>query len=110
MSYNEELWGHFYSMDKDGDKFLDSGEMLDYLNRNKTNGRSNPLRQLCLDALVEEGDTNWDWRLSFQEYKEILSENFVPSAKCKLNDLHCIEFSPFAHTSYCSVQFKWSDV
>jgi len=86
MSYNEELWGHFYSMDKDGDKFLDSGEMLDYLNRNKTNGRSNPLRQLCLDALVEEGDTNWDWRLSFQEYKEILSESFVPSAKlCSLN-------------------------
>lgn len=91
MSYAEELWGHFYSMDSNGDKFLDSTEMLEYLNKNKTDGKhgkkNNQLRQLCLDALVEEGDKNFDWRLSYQEYKEILSESFTPSSKlCSLND------------------------
>ena len=39
MSYAEELWGHFYSMDSNGDKFLDSTEMLEYLNKNKTDGK-----------------------------------------------------------------------
>ena len=37
--------------------------------------------QLCLDALVEEGDENSDWRLSFGEFKRLLSESFVPSVK-----------------------------
>ena len=39
MSYAEELWGHFYSMDTNEDKFLDSTEMLEYLNKNKTDGK-----------------------------------------------------------------------
>jgi len=90
MSYAEELWGHFYSMDTNEDKFLDSTEMLEYLNKNKTDGKhgkkNNQLRQLCLDALVEEGDKNYDWRLSYREYKDILAESFTPSAKlCSLN-------------------------
>ena len=38
-------------------------------------------RQLCLDALVEEGDKNFDWRLSFQEFKDLLSDSFRPSSK-----------------------------
>ena len=38
-------------------------------------------RQLCLDALVEEGDKNFDWRLSFQEFKDLLSDDFRPSSK-----------------------------
>ena len=38
-------------------------------------------RQLCLDALVEEGDENSDWRLSFGEFKRLLSESFEPSVK-----------------------------
>merc|ERR1711970_1441947 len=49
MSYAEELWGHFFSMDSNEDKFLDSREMLEYLNRNKTEGRhqqkNNEMRQ-----------------------------------------------------------------
>lgn len=90
MSYAEELWGHFFSMDHNEDKFLDSREVLDYLNRNKTGGRhqqkNDQMRQLCLDALVEEGDKNFDWRLSFGEYKQILAESYTPSAKlCRLN-------------------------
>ena len=39
MSYAEELWGHFYSMDSNADQFLDSTEMLEYLNKNKTDGK-----------------------------------------------------------------------
>ena len=38
-------------------------------------------RQLCLDALVEEGDRNFDWRLSFEEYKLLLSDSYKPSRK-----------------------------
>ena len=42
---------------------------------------SSEMRQLCLDALVEEGDDNMDWRLSFDEFKNILSESYRPSSK-----------------------------
>ena len=38
---------------------------------------------MCLDALVEEGDQDFDWRLSFEEFKRLLSDTFVPSAKGK---------------------------
>ena len=41
-------------------------------------------RQLCLDALVEEGDENFDWRLSFGEFKRLLSQSFQPSVKGEL--------------------------
>ena len=37
MSRGEELWGHFYSADLDRDQSMDNKELLDYLNRNKTN-------------------------------------------------------------------------
>jgi len=90
MSYYEELWGHFYASDASKDGFLDSSEMLDYITGNKTNSEyhkeNQELRQLCLDALVEEGDRNFDWRLSFEEYKELLAESYKPSTKhCSLN-------------------------
>ena len=99
------------------DKFGDSQEMLNYLNNNKSEEvsrqKSNQLRsdnsaivfflfwmhyfrQLCLDALVEEGDKNFDWRLSFDEFKDLLSDTFVPSTKgnwLKLK-LYCISSLP----------------
>ena len=37
MSRGEELWGHFYSADKDRDQGINSTELQDYLNRNKPN-------------------------------------------------------------------------
>jgi len=90
MSYYEELWGHFYASDVSSDGYLDSSEMLEYLTSNKTRGvyhkQNQELRQLCLDALVEEGDRNFDWRLSFEEYKLLLSDSYKPSRKhCSLN-------------------------
>ena len=48
-------------------------------------------RQLCLDALVEEGDRNFDWRLSFEEFKDLLSESYKPSAKRKLNQANIVK-------------------
>ena len=30
---------------------------------------------------MEEGDKNFDWRLSFQEFKDLLSDSFRPSSK-----------------------------
>ena len=38
-------------------------------------------RHLCVDAIVEEVDTNFDWRVSYQEYKAILTEELTPSSK-----------------------------
>jgi len=90
MSYNEILAGHFTSMDRNEDGFLDSEEMYKYISRNNSNNhnmsKADKIRELCLDALVEEGDVNMDWRLGYTEYKEILQENYQPSSQvCKMN-------------------------
>ena len=57
-------------------------------------------RQLCLDALVEEGDKNFDWRLSFQEFKDLLSDSFRPSSKG----------NKAPYPSKCSAQDKKSSI
>lgn len=90
MSHKEELIGHFFSMDQNRDDFLDSEEMGDRLGRNWTeeSGRilTGELRQLCLDSLVEEGDSDTDWRLSLQEFLALLSPHFTMSHKlCSLS-------------------------
>ena len=33
---------------------------------------------------MEEGDENFDWRLSFGEFKRLLSQSFEPSVKGEL--------------------------
>ena len=38
-------------------------------------------RQVCLDALVEEGDTDLDWRLSLGEYRSLLGQGYTPSLR-----------------------------
>ena len=38
-------------------------------------------RQVCLDALVEEGDTDLDWRLSLGEYSSLLGQGYTPSLR-----------------------------
>jgi hypothetical protein len=38
--------------------------------------------------VFEGGDRNFDWRLSFEEFKDLLSESYKPSAKhCNLNGM-----------------------
>jgi len=85
MSQMEILWGHFYSLDRNNDTFGDSEEMFAYLDTDTSNS-DDEHRQLCLDALVEEGDINHDWRLDFQEFKNIFSSFYKPSSKvCSLD-------------------------
>ena len=57
--------------------------MFAYLDTDTSNS-DDEHRQLCLDALVEEGDINHDWRLDFQEFKNIFSGSYLhpkPSSK-----------------------------
>ena len=42
------------------------------------------IRLLCLDALVEEGDQDEDYRLSFKEFSRLMADDFVPSNKREL--------------------------
>lgn len=43
-------------------------------------------RQLCVDALVEEGDVNSDWRLDIKEFSRLFDSSYLPSDKsCNLN-------------------------
>ena len=58
MTRGEELWSHFRSLDTSGDGHADSAELLQHLERGGEAGGASQLRQLCLDALVEEGDRN----------------------------------------------------
>ena len=46
---------------------ISSGKLMSYLARKKNNSRSqaDKMRLLCLDALVEEGDKDYDWALNF---------------------------------------------
>ena len=81
MKRDEKLWGHFLSMDVTGDRHVDSEEMVEYFTTDLSHPTNHNLRQLCLDALVEEGDNDRDWRLSFQEFKQLLAGSFRPSVK-----------------------------
>ena len=45
------------------------------------------IRLLCLDALVEEGDQDEDYRLSFKEFSRLMADNFVPSNKRELEHI-----------------------
>ena len=40
-------------------------------------------RKLCIEALIEEGDGNQDWRLSQKEFSKLMDKNYTPSYKCK---------------------------
>lgn len=90
MTHNEILAGHFTAIDLDQDKFLDSQELYRYISRNNSEdqpqAKADKIRELCLDALVEEGDVNMDWRLGYSEYRELLQEEYIPSVQvCKMN-------------------------
>ena len=50
-------------------------------------------RQRCLEALVEEGDRDQDWRLDQDEFQEIMSHEYEPSNKCELLGRPCSQFA-----------------
>ena len=101
----------FPSVDSNGDGFLDSDEVFSNINSNKMfkkpltysnlNTRMMGMekrlewhksddqhldhcRQLCVDALVEEGDLNSDWRLNVQEFSRLFDSAYLPSDKSNL--------------------------
>ena len=39
-------------------------------------------RVLCVDAIIDAGDSNSDWRLDFDEYKALMDSSFQPKEKC----------------------------
>ena len=45
------------------------------------------IRLLCLDALVEEGDQDEDYRLNFKEFSRLMADDFVPSNKRELEHI-----------------------
>ena len=39
------------------------------------------IRQLCIAELIHEADINKDDKLNFDEFKEIMDEEYVPSSQ-----------------------------
>jgi len=93
MTLGEELWGHFYTADLDRDLNVDTGELMEYLKRNKTEKgtheeKNNKMRQLCLAELVQEGDNDGDDKLDFEEFRVILQDDYQPSSQvCDFNGI-----------------------
>lgn len=90
MTYTDIVEHHFRASDTDNDGYVDSAEWLehlrhknDHLKRDKATRR---LRRLCVEALIEEGDRNQDWRLSLEEYSKLLDEEYQPSNKYCVRD------------------------
>jgi len=81
MTHGEELWGHFYQADKNRDLGLDSREWLEYLYTNNTQHKSDKMRQLCITELIHEGDNDDDGKLDFDEFREIMDDDYIPSNK-----------------------------
>jgi len=81
---------HFEISDSNRDGQLDSREWLGYMHGEvhnlKRDKNSRILRKLCIEALIEEGDTNQDWRLSRQEFGHLMDSNYQPTYKYCLRD------------------------
>jgi len=89
MKYRESLWGRFFSCDEDKDNHLDTDEMLNCTSGALFMARPEQdkelTRTLCVDAIIDEADSNHDWRLDFEEFTTLLSPDFKPPQKqCSL--------------------------
>jgi len=94
MTSGEELWGHFYSADQDRDLALDTREWVDYLRNNDTDvgKKSHKMRQLCITELIHEGDNDKDDKLDFDEFREILNDDYTPSSQvCDFDGLKFVD-------------------
>lgn len=40
-------------------------------------------RLRCIDALIEEGDLDQDWRLDKAEFVRLMSQSYQPTNKCE---------------------------
>ena len=51
------------------------------------NKNSSNCRKLCIEALVEEGDRDKDWRLTIGEFMNLMDPEYQPSSKCKYSKI-----------------------
>jgi len=102
LSYEDLIVEHFKKIDMhgDGNTYVDPDEWLKYFLETKKNSANKvettnvhlrkkksqleKLRKLCIEALVEEGDRDQDWRLTSQEFSTLMNPDYQPSRKyCK---------------------------
>uniref|UniRef100_A0A3Q2QLW9 Follistatin-related protein 1-like n=1 Tax=Fundulus heteroclitus TaxID=8078 RepID=A0A3Q2QLW9_FUNHE len=79
-----------------GDSQLDSSEFLHFLSHNESalnllypdaQGTNHLLRSLCVDALIELADEDFDWKLSLTEFTNCLTPSYQSQErKCALED------------------------
>jgi len=87
---HNKLRARFNKCDSSDDDFIDANELAtcvaDVPFELRTTQTSNKLvKILCVDAIVDAGDANSDWRLDFEEYKALLDSSFEPKEKlCSL--------------------------
>jgi len=90
MSEADVVKKHFEVSDSNHDGQLDSREWLGYMHQRlhtlKRDKKSRILRKLCIEALIEEGDSNQDWRLSSDEFTRLVDRDYQPSYKYCLRD------------------------
>jgi len=90
MSEASVVEKHFELSDSNRDGQLDSREWLGYMREEdhhlKRDKATRSLRKLCIEALIEEGDGNHDWRLSREEFTKLMDKNYIPSYKYCIRD------------------------
>jgi len=90
MTDQEIVAHHFDHSDSNQDGELDSREWLGYLRQEDPNLKrdrsTRMLRKLCIEALIEEGDRNQDWRLTQNEFSTLMNQDYEPSYKYCVRD------------------------
>lgn len=92
MSYKGLLWKFFNSLDTNEDQALDTIEFMKLLEEDASmtkpieDNHQNPiLNGLCATELIAITDTNSDYKLEFEEFKNCLDPKFdPPKEKCEL--------------------------
>lgn len=90
LKRSEKLWARFYVCDASKDDYLDTNEFLACLKDVPFSLRTSTIdnylvKALCVDAIVDAGDTNSDWRLDFHEFQKLAEPNFQAKEKlCSL--------------------------
>lgn len=86
----EKRFARFFTCDTSKDDYLDANELAtcvaDVPFAMRTTEANNELvKVLCVDAIIDSGDSNSDWRLDFDEYKALMDSSFQPKEKlCSL--------------------------
>ena len=65
-------------------------------------------RVLCVDAIIDSGDSNSDWRLDFDEYKALMDSSFQPKEKCSRLELFMFNHAIIIFVCFivCSLEGK----